>query len=122
MATENQNATIKAGGSYKLEFQIDGEDGNPLDLTGLEIYYRAANKAHTSTPLLTVPNAAITRKEDATPGTPDVAVVPMKSADTEGLPDGDHYHEIYQVDAQGERFPLATGTLTVQHAQVAFHS
>lgn len=120
MATTNQNATVYRGGSYTITVPITDEDGAPLNVTGIDLFYRVARQAGSTAAeveLSRVTTPAITSSWVASPAASSVSI-PLKTADTEDLSDGSYYHELFMVQS-GERHVLMTGTLTVEKSQAA---
>ena len=108
----NQDATIWRGGSFRLRWDLVDADGEPLNMAGTELYYRVAQNASSTTPVLALDDVDI-ETEGST------AITPLTSERTEQIPARTWYHELGWIDSAGERNPLATGRLTSLHAQAA---
>lgn len=109
MAETKQNATIYQGEYKILRFTLEDD----FDPTDIPLYYRIAQQAQSATKVLV--------ERDAITNDGNVVSVPLESEDTEGLREGDWYHELYLVDTPDRRSVLATGILTIIAAQAAKH-
>ena len=112
MPSLNQNATIYRGGSPSIVVTVLDDAGDPVDLTGLSLFYRVSTSPGTST-LLLIQGPQITTVSN-------VATIPLTIAQTKDLPREALNHELYRLDG-GVATLFMVGTLTVQSSQMFRH-
>lgn len=114
MPAVNQNATIYRGGSYAIAVPLKDASGDPLDTTGVDLFYRVAKQASSRSAVV-----SLTRETDpAITNEADVVTIPLPTAKTKDLGRNIYYHELFMVE-DGERHVLMTGQLTVVQSQAA---
>jgi hypothetical protein len=113
MAALQQNFQIFAGDGVTLEFPVVDQNGNPYDLTGVQLLQWAMGNYAINTPLITKDSGSIGGITVGSPPTAGIFYVQLNSADTKNLP-GFFYHEARLTDSSGIPRVVASGIVTIQ--------
>ena len=115
MTAINQDFTMHAGDTKILILTVKDEDGDIINLTGLQSAQTVIKKYPNSTTALVTKTLAAADIANPAPTT-GVLSVTIAAADTSSFSAGEYYHETRMKDTNSYIGTIVTGTITVKDA------
>ena len=112
MTITNQDFTHYCGNFRRLIIPVTKEDGTPLDLADIAIYWAVALKPEADVTEIhkTIGHGIVVQD----PSTKGICEVTLRPEDTARRLPGEYYHEAWIVDADGHPSTIATGTMLLK--------
>lgn len=114
MTKERQNFIMYQGESKLIEAPVVDSDGNPLDMTGATIEWKAFDTTEDTTPSIEKSTASGNISVIDKNATNDGLRITLVPADTESLVPEVYYHECRVIDSVGNEEVVFSGFITLK--------